>query len=234
MQPHLAAAWRPGQRGAAILRADPSTLPNPALIKTGRNDPCPCGSGRKYKLCHGALAVRVEPVPAAVTTAALPAGPARQCGPCTACCEGWAAGSIRGHPMHPGQPCHFLSPPAQRHPGANHPGGSPCSIYDERPESPCRRFVCGWRAAGSPFPETFRPDQAGVILVATRWRDNPAWILLPAGHDASPDMVAWMQQHAQATGQPFYYTQDGERLGYGPALFQHDMLSKLRRGEKLW
>ena len=22
--------------------------------KVGRNDPCPCGSGRKYKVCHGA------------------------------------------------------------------------------------------------------------------------------------------------------------------------------------
>ena len=21
--------------------------------KVGRNDPCPCGSGRKYKQCHG-------------------------------------------------------------------------------------------------------------------------------------------------------------------------------------
>ncbi len=25
--------------------------------KVGRNDPCPCGSGKKYKKCHGALAV---------------------------------------------------------------------------------------------------------------------------------------------------------------------------------
>jgi len=24
--------------------------------KVGRNDPCPCGSGKKYKLCHGKLA----------------------------------------------------------------------------------------------------------------------------------------------------------------------------------
>ncbi|MFN8899499.1 MAG: SEC-C metal-binding domain-containing protein, partial [Pseudomonadota bacterium] len=24
--------------------------------KVGRNDPCPCGSGRKYKHCHGKLA----------------------------------------------------------------------------------------------------------------------------------------------------------------------------------
>ncbi|MBX9705297.1 MAG: SEC-C domain-containing protein, partial [Gammaproteobacteria bacterium] len=23
--------------------------------KVGRNDPCPCGSGKKYKQCHGVL-----------------------------------------------------------------------------------------------------------------------------------------------------------------------------------
>lgn len=23
--------------------------------KVGRNDPCPCGSGKKYKVCHGKL-----------------------------------------------------------------------------------------------------------------------------------------------------------------------------------
>ena len=23
--------------------------------KVGRNDPCPCGSGKKYKQCHGLL-----------------------------------------------------------------------------------------------------------------------------------------------------------------------------------
>jgi preprotein translocase subunit SecA len=25
-------------------------------LKVGRNDPCPCGSGKKYKACHGRLA----------------------------------------------------------------------------------------------------------------------------------------------------------------------------------
>jgi preprotein translocase subunit SecA len=24
------------------------------VAKAGRNDPCPCGSGKKYKKCHGA------------------------------------------------------------------------------------------------------------------------------------------------------------------------------------
>ena len=27
-----------------------------AKDKVGRNDPCPCGSGKKYKKCHGAAA----------------------------------------------------------------------------------------------------------------------------------------------------------------------------------
>ncbi len=30
---------------------DPSTWGNP-----GRNEPCPCGSGKKFKHCHGRLA----------------------------------------------------------------------------------------------------------------------------------------------------------------------------------
>jgi preprotein translocase subunit SecA len=36
-----------------------SDAPRPmgnALPKVGRNDPCPCGSGKKYKQCHGKLA----------------------------------------------------------------------------------------------------------------------------------------------------------------------------------
>jgi SWIM/SEC-C metal-binding protein len=28
--------------------------PSRNLVKVGRNDPCPCGSGRKYKKCCGA------------------------------------------------------------------------------------------------------------------------------------------------------------------------------------
>ena len=35
--------------------ATPVAAPIKAGPKVGRNDPCPCGSGKKYKLCHGAL-----------------------------------------------------------------------------------------------------------------------------------------------------------------------------------
>ena len=32
----------------------PTTAPRHVEAAPGRNDPCPCGSGRKYKKCHGA------------------------------------------------------------------------------------------------------------------------------------------------------------------------------------
>ena len=31
------------------------TQPIRKEVKVGRNDPCPCGSGKKYKNCHGKL-----------------------------------------------------------------------------------------------------------------------------------------------------------------------------------
>jgi preprotein translocase subunit SecA len=37
-------------------RQSPGAGAPPPQGKVGRNDPCPCGSGRKYKKCHGAAA----------------------------------------------------------------------------------------------------------------------------------------------------------------------------------
>ncbi len=42
---------RLGGTGGAALKRQAS-----AKGKVGRNDPCPCGSGKKYKKCHGAVA----------------------------------------------------------------------------------------------------------------------------------------------------------------------------------
>jgi preprotein translocase subunit SecA len=40
----------------AEANADQKVEPVRAAVKVGRNDPCPCGSGKKYKQCHGRLA----------------------------------------------------------------------------------------------------------------------------------------------------------------------------------
>jgi preprotein translocase subunit SecA len=45
----------PNEDGSVSEEPDPTTA-LAQVPKVGRNDPCPCGSGKKYKLCHGRLA----------------------------------------------------------------------------------------------------------------------------------------------------------------------------------
>ena len=41
------------QRGMQDTRPQPKATPVHNELKIGRNDPCPCGSGKEYKTCHG-------------------------------------------------------------------------------------------------------------------------------------------------------------------------------------
>jgi preprotein translocase subunit SecA len=43
------------ENGEVAVAEAPKQKPVRASQKIGRNDPCPCGSGRKYKHCHGKL-----------------------------------------------------------------------------------------------------------------------------------------------------------------------------------
>jgi preprotein translocase subunit SecA len=45
----------PDESGQAVTTADEATFAV-QMPPVGRNDPCPCGSGKKYKQCHGKLA----------------------------------------------------------------------------------------------------------------------------------------------------------------------------------
>jgi preprotein translocase subunit SecA len=45
----------PNEDGSVSQEADLATAVA-AVPKVGRNEPCPCGSGKKYKHCHGRLA----------------------------------------------------------------------------------------------------------------------------------------------------------------------------------
>ncbi len=74
-----AARRRQPQRTPRDARSNPAAAPTPRAAsgdgepapeeskpmrrdqpKVGRNDPCPCGSGKKYKKCHGAVAARSD------------------------------------------------------------------------------------------------------------------------------------------------------------------------------
>jgi preprotein translocase subunit SecA len=60
--PSPPASARPSPRAGAeaamqaALNAGQPAAPKSNLPEVGRNDPCPCGSGKKYKKCHGASA----------------------------------------------------------------------------------------------------------------------------------------------------------------------------------
>ncbi len=53
----------PNEDGSVSQEAEPATASAPPVAqaqdggmpRVGRNDPCPCGSGKKFKLCHGRL-----------------------------------------------------------------------------------------------------------------------------------------------------------------------------------
>ena len=54
---------QPTQLSSAVTEAEERATATqqsqrPGGKKVGRNQPCPCGSGKKYKLCHGASAPR--------------------------------------------------------------------------------------------------------------------------------------------------------------------------------
>jgi SEC-C motif-containing protein len=184
-------------------------------MPVGRNDPCPCGSGKKYKRCCGATTPLVQ-----VSAPRVTAGQRRQCGTCTVCCGGWIEATIYGHEMKPGHPCRFR-------------GDGCCTIYPRRPDF-CRTFTCGWLQPGSPFPEDFKPDRLGVLIVPIQWRGRTAYILRSAGRDPDEATLQWMREFSVGTGCPFFYEQGGERFGFGPQEFQVEMLEKFERGESLW
>src|SRR3989454_7897045 len=158
-------------------------------MRVGRNDPCPCGSGQKYKKCCGAV---IAPQPAR-----------RRCGACTACGDGWVAGKIRGPEMKPGQPCHFR-------------GEGCCTIYAQRPVEPCRNFVCGWLMPDSPFPEEFRPDRLGVMAVPAPRGARPALILCSAGGDPDQRPLGGVRGVSSPARGPVFYQQRGARVRFRP------------------
>lgn len=67
----LLRAGRPAAEVMAMLAKEEAAL-QARVAQTGRNDPCPCGSGRKVKLCHGR-----PPVADGVKSGQLPVFPAQ-------------------------------------------------------------------------------------------------------------------------------------------------------------
>jgi hypothetical protein len=150
-------------------------------------------------------------------------GQERQCGPCTACCDGWLKITVRGHEVRPGKPCPFSS-------------GHDCSIYATRPQDPCREFICGWLDRNSPLPQWMRPDKAGLILLPANftWRGLRVDVAVPVDQGPKTKALEWLKTFSFANGRLLLYGVKDEWYAFGPPDFQVDMRARIGKGEQVW
>lgn len=149
--------------------------------------------------------------------------PPRTCGSCTACCDGWLQIEVRGHRVREGKPCPF---------SIEHR----CSIYGERPQHPCREFICGWLAASSPLPEWMRPDKSDMIMLAANfvWRGLPVDIVVAAGRRPRKKALDWLMKFSSQQRRLLIYQADDDWFAFGPPAFQSEMTNRIGRGERPW
>ena len=148
---------------------------------------------------------------------------ARHCGTCTACCDGWLKITVQGHAVYPGKPCPFSA-------------GHCCTIYETRPQDPCRAFICGWLVRNSPLPDWMRPDRAGVILLPANfvWRGRAVDVAVPVGERPTHESLQWLTAFSTAQGRPLLYRIAEEWYAFGPPDFQTEMRDRIGRGEQPW
>jgi hypothetical protein len=107
----------------------------------------------------------------------------RTCGNCTACCDGWLQIEVLGYRVHRGNPCPF---------SVEHR----CSIYSERPQHPCREFICGWLVFSSPLPDWMRPDKSDMIMLPANfmWHGLPVDVAVAAGDRPKQKALDWLMK----------------------------------------
>jgi len=130
---------------------------------------------------------------------------------------------VRGHEVCPGKPCPF---------SADHG----CSIYAERPQHPCREFICGWLVASSPLPDWMRPDRSNMIMLAANfaWEGLPVDVIVAVGDRPKKKALDWLMQFCAEQRRCLVYQIGEDWFAFGPPAFQSEIAQRVRRGDKLW
>ena len=106
----------------------------------------------------------------------------------------------------------------------------------ERPQHPCREFVCGWLVASSPLPDWMRPDKSDVILLAANfsWQGLPVDVAVAAGARPRKKALDWLLRFCSEHRRCLMYQMDDEWFAFGPPAFQAEMSQRLQCGKKPW
>jgi len=144
-------------------------------MRIGRNDPCPCGSGRKFKHCHAGREGALSPVraaPGGVASAPVPrpsrSSKRRNCDGCQACC---------GPALRINQP-YLVVPRGETCPYVCESG---CSRWNVDLPEVCRGFLCNYLVEPGRLRLEERPDHVGAIVQRTSDRLTRLSECLPNG-----------------------------------------------------
>jgi len=149
--------------------------------------------------------------------------------PCDACCQGWLSAEVLGNVLRAGQGC-------------PHSSKSGCAVYEDRPEVPCRTFICSWLVKDSPLPEWMRPDASGVIvLLSMKWNEQTVISAVPVGASIPEKSLDWLKSYAEQHRRPLVFYQRSrdangrfnglKRFGYGPPEFRDKVSKLMAKGE---
>lgn len=131
----------------------------------------------------------------------------RFCGDCSACCEGWLHGSAHGYQFWPSRKCHFL-------------GSNGCSIYENRPDSPCKSFKCLWLTGENDTPQWMKPNDCGVILSYQSVKGITYILATETGKQLNVEVLSWLiMEHVNGRLGNFCYQLNGGMNYYGDKLF---------------
>ena len=122
----------------------------------------------------------------------------RECGNCTACCEGWLSGEVKEIKFYAGTPCHFLKEKQSCH---------SCSIYEERPKM-CSDFICEWKRDES-IPEWLKPSVSKSLLTIQERDGFKFYMLTEVGQKMDSSVLSWVIMHCVNNGYNLRYTVDG-------------------------
>lgn len=103
----------------------------------------------------------------------------RQCGECTACCEGTLSGEAYGYKFYTGRPCHFFN--------------KKCTIYENRPEHPCKNFYCEW-LTNDQFPEWMKPNLSKIIVSKHETNNIHYYGITEVHEPIKADILNWVIQ----------------------------------------
>lgn len=129
----------------------------------------------------------------------------RSCDSCTACCDGYLYGIVRGIQFYRGKPCFFNTTKG-------------CSIYKDRPPM-CKKFECAWRTENY-IPYWMKPDLSSVMILKQQYLPEKYYLrVMELDKPLDSKILSWFILYHLSGGLPFMYQLNGGWTKIGPIEF---------------